>query len=201
MGVDEEFQDKARAELGDLAEAGVVMVGNAFSQVLLLKGEPEEGASDGGAAANADPTDAPPSPDASTAGASALLSGPDGKALRAALGALGYAPEDWVGLSTRDADGYPLVPGTLRLAVVTLDPSTVIALDEPAAAALREAFADELVELQSLEAATLQAGSVVQLLGMRVMALGGFEESLSNPKAKQLMWARLKQLPPLGEPY
>ena len=130
-----------------------------------------------------------------------MLSGPDGKALRAALGALGYAPEDWVGLSTRDADGYPLVPGTLRLAIVTLDPSTVIALDEPAAAALREAFADELVELQSLEAATLQAGYVVQLLGMRVMALGGFEESLSNPKAKQLMWARLKQLPPLGEPY
>lgn len=201
MGVGEEFLDKARAELGDLAEAGVVMAGNAFSQVLLLKGEPEEGASDGGAAANADPIDAPTSPDASTGGASALLSGPDGKALRAALGALGYAPEDWVGLSTRDADGYPLVPGTLRLAIVTLDPSTVIALDEPAAVALREAFADELVELQSLEAATLQAGFVVQLLGMRVMALGGFEESLSNPKAKQLMWARLKQLPPLGEPY
>ena len=42
---------------------------------------------------------------------------------------------------------------------------------------------------------------MVQLLGMRVTALGGFEESLSNPKAKQLMWARLKQLPPLGEPY
>ncbi len=201
MGVGEEFLDKARAELGDLAEAGVVMAGNAFSQVLLLKGEPEEGTSDGGAAANAAPTDASTSPDVSPAGTTALLSGPDGKALRAALGALGYAPEDWVGLSARDADGYPLVPGTLRLAIVTLDPSTVIALDEPAAAALREAFADELVELQSLEAATLQAGYVVQLLGMRVMALGGFEESLSNPKAKQLMWARLKQLPPLGEPY
>lgn len=201
MGVGKEFLDKARAELGDLAEEGVVMAGNAFSQVLLLKGEPEEGASDGGAAANTAPTDASTSPDVSPAGTTALLSGPDGKALRAALGALGYAPEDWAGLSTRDADGYPLVPGTLRLAIVTLDPSTVIALDEPAAAALREAFADELVELQRLEAATLQAGYVVQLLGMRVMALGGFEESLSNPKAKQLMWARLKQLPPLGEPY
>ena len=201
MGVGKEFLDKARAELGDLAEAGVVMAGNAFSQVLLLKGEPEEGASDGGAAANTAPTDASTSPDVSPAGTTALLSGPDGKALRAALGALGYAPEDWAGLSTRDADGYPLVPGTLRLAIVTLDPSTVIALDEPAAAALREAFADELVELQSLEAATLQAGYMVRLLGMCVMALGGFEESLSNPKAKQLMWARLKQLPPLGEPY
>lgn len=195
MGASEEFLDKAKAELGDLAEAGVVMAGNAFSQVLLLKGEPEVDGAARSEAADASAMNSSP------ATAPALLAGPDGKALRAALGALGYAPEDWAGLSTHDADGYPLVPGTLRLAIVTLDPSTVIALDEPAAAALREAFADELVELQSLDAATLAPGYVVQLLGMRVMALGGFEESLSDPKAKQLMWARLKQLPPLGEPY
>lgn len=203
MGASEEFLDKAKAELGDLAEAGVVMAGNAFSQVLLLKGEPEASTEAGAdAAAGAAAGSASEASGATgSAAAPALLSGPDGKALRAALGALGYAPEDWAGLSTRDADGYSLVPGTLRLAIVTLDPSTIIALDEPAAAALREAFADELVELQSLEAATLAPGYVVQLLGMRVMALGGFEASLSDPKAKQLMWARLKQLPPLGEPY
>ena len=40
MGVREEYLEKARAELDDLVSAGVVMVGNAFSQVLLLKGEP-----------------------------------------------------------------------------------------------------------------------------------------------------------------
>ena len=176
MGVREEFLEKEKVELGDLAEAGVVMAGNAFSQALLLKGEPERG-------------------DAK------LLEGPDGAALRAALKALGYAPEDWVGLSTCDAEGYPLVPGTLRLAITTLDPSTVIAIDESAAAALREAYADELVDLEALEAAALMPGVLARILGMRVMNLGGFEESLADPKAKQVMWARLKTLPPEGEPY
>ena len=89
----------------------------------------------------------------------------------------------------------------MRLAIATLDPATVIALDAPAASAICEAFADELVELESLEAATLAPGYVVRLLGMRVLALGGFEQSLADAKAKQVMWARLKQVPPLGEPY
>ena len=60
MGVNDEYVNKAKAELGDLADAGVVMSGNAFSPVLLVKGEPEE------------------------AGVK-LLAGPDGDALRAAL--------------------------------------------------------------------------------------------------------------------
>ena len=93
------------------------------------------------------------------------------------------------------------MPGTLRLAITTLDPSTVIAIDESAAAALREAYADELVDLEALEAATLMPGVLARILGMRVMNLGGFEESLADPKAKQVMWARLKSLPPEGEPY
>ena len=42
MGVSDEYVNKAKAELGDLADAGVVMSGNAFSPVLLVKGEPEE---------------------------------------------------------------------------------------------------------------------------------------------------------------
>ena len=176
MGVSDEYVNKAKAELGDLADAGVVMSGNAFSPVLLVKGEPEESGVK-------------------------LLAGPDGDALRAALGALGYAPEEWAALSVRDAEGFPLVPGTLRLAIATLDPATVIALDAPAASAICEAVADELVELESLEAATLAPGYVVRLLGMRVLALGGFEQSLADAKAKQVMWARLKQVPPLGEPY
>ncbi|WP_293824229.1 hypothetical protein [uncultured Parolsenella sp.] len=181
MDVSGESLEKAKAELGDLAGAGVCMAGNAFSHVLLVKGEPEVADASGNVPA--------------------LLAGPDGVALHKALGALGYAPEDWGALSVRDVDGFPLVPGTLRLAIATLDPSTLIALDEAAAAAIREAFADELVELESFDAAMLTPGAVVRLLGMRVMALGGFEKSLSDPKAKQLMWARLKQLPPEGEPY
>ena len=51
------------------------------------------------------------------------------------------------------------------------------------------------------DAAMLAPGHVVRILGMRVMALGGFEAALADPHAKQVMWARLKQLPPLGEPY
>lgn len=176
MDITEEYYEKCKAEIEHLAAAGVVMAGNAFSQVLLLKGEPEKASAE-------------------------LLSGEDGAALRAALGALGYVPEDWVGLSSVSADGTMLVPGTLRLAIATLDPNTVIALDEPAAAALREAFAEELASLESLEEATLQPGFVARVLGMRFIALGGFEESLSDTKAKQRMWARLKQVPPLGEPY
>lgn len=176
MDVREAHLEKTRAELADLGNLGVVMAGNAFSQVMLVKGEPE---ADGGA----------------------LLSGPDGDALRAALRALGYAPEDWAGLSTNAASGTPLVPQTLRLAITTLDPSTLVALDEPAAAALREAYANELCDLEALEAATLMPGVLTHVLGMRALNLGGFEESLTDPKAKQLMWARLKLLPPLAEPY
>lgn len=176
MDVGEECLEKAKAELGDLTQAGVVLAGNAFSHVLLVKGEAE-------------------------VQGSALLCAADGEALRAALSALGYAPEDWAGLSTRDADGAALSPDTLRLAVTTLDPSTLVALDDQAAAALREAYADELIELENLEAATLMPGVLARILGMRVLNLGGFEASLNDPKAKQLMWARLKLLPPLGEPY
>ena len=49
MDVRQEYLDKARAELGDLAQAGVIMTGNAFSHVLLVKGEPEVPAADGSA--------------------------------------------------------------------------------------------------------------------------------------------------------
>ena len=31
--------------------------------------------------------------------------------------------------------------------------------------------------------------------------LGGFADALADKDQKQLMWRRLKQLPPLGEPY
>lgn len=176
MDIREEYYEKTKAEIERLEAAGVVMTGNAFSQVLLVKGEAEEAGTE-------------------------LLSAPDGVALRSALAALGYAPEDWAGLSAMDANGAPLTPASLRLTIATLDPNTVIILDEPAAAALREAFAEELASLESLEEATLQPGSVAYVLGMRLLALGGFAAALGSQKEKALMWARLKQLLPLGEPY
>lgn len=170
---------KARDELSALAARGVLMAGNAFSQVMLLKGEPSEAERDG----------AP------------LFVGADGKALRAALQALGYAPEDWVGLATWDEGGIPLAPGLLREALCALDPSTVIVCDDAAAALVRDAFADDLVALERIDEAMLAPGTCVRLAGMRVMNLGGFAAALGDGRQKQVMWRRLKQLPPLAEPY
>ncbi len=170
---------KTKAELATLAELGVQLAGNAFSSVMLVKGEP------GRAEEAGEP----------------LLSGPDGKALRAALLALKYSPQDWVALATWDAGGRELSGEVLRLAIVTLDPATLIACDEGAARLVRDAFANDLFELESLEDALLEPGRVVKVAGMRVLNLGGFERALSDDHAKQVMWARLKQLPPLGEPY
>lgn len=175
----ERYVAKATAELEGLARRGVVMCGNAFSQVLLLKGEPGDGEQ----------------------GADGLLSGADGDALRAALQALGYAPEDWVGLAAWDDSGQPLDCALLRESLAALDPATVVVCDEAGADLVRETYADELASLESFEEAMLAEGAVALVLGMRVMGLGGFAASLADDDRKQLMWRRLKQLPPLGEPY
>ncbi len=169
---------KARAEVAELARRGLVMAGHTFSSVLFLKGEPNAGEKDG----------APP------------LSGADGTALRKSLAALGYAPEDWVALACTLGSGEPLDPELARLAITTLDPATVIACDEAAANVLREAYADELASLPDFSCAMLAPGVVAVVLGMRFLNLGGFEAALGNPKQKQIMWARLKRVPSLGEP-
>lgn len=170
---------KAKAEIDALVARGMVMAGNAFSQVLLLKGEPNEVERAGGA----------------------LLGGADGAALHAALRALGYAPEDWIALASWDEGGRQLEAAPLREALCVLDPATVVACDDAAASVLREAYADDLASLERFEEAMLADGEVAQVAGMRMMALGGFEAALADAHEKQVMWRRLKQLPPLGEPY
>ena len=172
--------DKTAAETDSLTARGVVMGGNAFSPVLVAKGEltQEE-------LAGAEP-----------------LSGADGRALRASLAALGYAPEEWAWLLTcRDGGGEPLDAMLVREAVAALDPAILICEDEPAAAAVRNAYADELASLESLDEAMLPAGVVAHVCGMRVLNLGGFADALSDAHQKQVMWARLKRVPPLGEPF
>lgn len=173
------YVEKARAELSALAGRGVRMGGNAFSSVLVMKGRLT---------------------DDELAGATAF-SGEDGRALKASLERLGYPPEDWETLLSCDDAGDPLAPELLREAIAALDPATVIVCDDEAAAAMREAFADELVTIEELPAAMLEPGYIATVRGIRVMALGGFAAALASPQAKQLMWARLKQLPPLGEPF
>ena len=173
------YVEKAKADLASLGQRGVAVGGNAFSSILLLKGEPSDDERAG----------------------KPVLGGADGVALRAALGALGYAPEDWCAMLTVTEDGQAMDPALVREAVCTLDPDTLVACDDGAAQALRDAYADELVSLDDFDAAMLVPGKVVRMLGMRVMALGGFATALSDAHEKQVMWARLKQLPPLGEPY
>lgn len=164
---------KMRAELARLDDAGVQTVGNAFSSVLLAKGKPGPAEEAGGE----------------------LLSGADGKALRAALLKLGYDPQDWAAIDASvDA-------GLFRRAVAALDPNTLVACDEAAAALVRDAFADDLCALSDLKDAVLSPGRVVQVAGMRVLNLGGFEEALSSDRQKQVVWSYLKKIPPLGEPY
>lgn len=170
---------KTTAELDGLAERGVRAGGNAMSPILVAKGERTADE-----AAGAEP-----------------FSGADGAALKASLKALGYAPEDWEWLLTCDDGGGALSAGLLREAVCALDPATLVCCDDAAAAALREAYAEDLTIIESFEEAMLEPGYVVQLCGMRVLNLGGFADALCDPRAKQQMWARLKRVGPLGEPY
>ena len=87
------YVEKTRAELDDLASLGILVVGNAFSSVLLVKGQPGEVERAGGS----------------------LLSGADGTALRAALLKLGYAPEDWCGMACWLKTGEQLSPNSCDL--------------------------------------------------------------------------------------
>ena len=173
--------DKTAAETDALRERGARMGGNAFSAVLLVKGELSKDETDG----------------------AAPFSGADGTALKASLNRLGYAPEDWEWLLSVDDEGAPLDAALLREAICTLDPETLVCCDEAAANLVREAYADELAEMTRLEDALLVPGEVVRVLGMRVLNLGGFAAALASGDAheKQVMWARLKRIAPLGEPF
>lgn len=182
--------DALELELAALTRAGVRICGNALSPVALVKGELNE---------------------AELAGED-LLSGADGTALRAALERLGYAPEEFCavsavagkaepGVDDAIACGEMLPPTLFREAVEALDSEAVILLDEVAAQVMREAYASELAEIEQFDVAMLEPGLVAHVLGRRVLALGGFEASLSDAREKQRMWAYLKLLPPAGAPY
>ena len=180
----------AEQEFAALQGRGVRMAGNAFSPVVLVKGALNEVERTGGV----------------------LLSGEDGTALRAALSAIGWAPEDFCALaSAADAGeegvvpaiepGEALPPELFREALEALDPEAVVLLDSAAADAMREAYADALALIEDFDTAMLKPGLVAHVLGRRVLALDGFEAALTDKHEKQRMWAYLKQLPPLGAPY
>lgn len=180
----------AEQELRGLEARGVRMAGNAFSPVVLVKGELNDAERSG----------------------EPLLSGADGTALRAALGAIGWEPQDLCVLAAvagsgdaAVADGLtagePLPVDLFREALEALDPEAVILLDDAAAGLLRETYADALAIIEDFDTAMLKPGLIAPVLGRRVLALDGFEAALSQPAEKQRMWAYLKQMPPLGAPY
>lgn len=173
----------AEQELASLQARGMVASGNAFSPVLLVKGILNEGELRG----------------------EGLLSGADGTALRSALSAIGWEPQDFCVLSAVSVAGdgagaEPLSTELFREAVEALDPEAVILLDDAAADLMRETYADALAIIEDFDTAMLKPGLVASVLGRRVLALDGFEAALSVPAEKQRMWAYLKQLRPLGAP-
>ncbi len=122
----EAYVGKARAELSSLAARGVRMGGNAFSAVVLAKGElsPEE------------------------RNGAELLSGSDGVALRKSLSRLGYEPEDWCTLFLpAPGSAGALDASVVRETLAALDPATLVCCDDAAAQAVRDAFADNLASL------------------------------------------------------
>lgn len=180
----------AEQELDSLQASGVRMAGNAFSPIVLVKGELNGDESAGGV----------------------LLAGADGTALRSALAAIGWAPEDFCALAAvagpgKDGvvpvavPGEPLSPEPFREALEALDPEAVVLLDDAAADVMREAYADALAIIEDFDTVMLKPGLVAHVLGRRVLALDGFEAALADKAEKQRMWAYLKQLPPLGAPY
>ena len=180
----------AKQELDALAQRGVWMAGNAMSPIVLVKGQLNE----------------------AELGGAGLLSGADGAALRASLSRLGWAPEDFCALAAvtgaaedgvegAPTQGDPIAPELFREAIEALDPEAVVVLDDAAADLMREAYANELADIEDFNTAMLMPGLVAHVLGRRVLALDGFEAALADAAEKQRMWAYLKQLPPLGAPY
>lgn len=173
------YLETMQQETRKLQNEGVTLAGQAFSPLLILKGNLSDAEKDG----------------------AELLSGSDGKALHAALAALGYPPEAWCTAATVQPSGAPISGSLLRLSIASLQPNTLLICDDAAARIVREAYAQELQLLENPAACILEAGELVQVMGVRMLNLGGFADALTNQEQKRIMWARLKQIPPLGTPY
>lgn len=179
--------EAARQELDALCARGVRMEANAFSPIVLIKGDLNEEERAGGA----------------------LLGGADGTALRASCTAIGYAPEDFCALAAVAGEGddpalklgATLPTEVFREALEALDPEAVLLLDATAADLMRETYADALVAIDDFDTAMLKPGLVAHVLGRRVLALDGFEAALGDKREKQRMWAYIKQIGPVGAPY
>ncbi|MFR3451878.1 MAG: hypothetical protein ACLTSX_10380 [Collinsella sp.] len=177
---------------GALKRAGVRMAGNAFSPGRACQRRAQR---------------------CRAAGRSELLSGADGTALRAALGAIGWEPQDLCVLAAVAGSGDEAVAGGLTAGeplpvdlfrrgargarsrgghpVWTMWPPIFCARPMPTPSRSSETSIPPCSSL----------GSLRRFLAAVCSALDGFEAALSQPAEKQRMWAYLKQMPPLGAPY
>ena len=88
----------------------------------------------------------------------------------------------------------------LREAVEALDPEAIVLLDNAAADALRETYADALAIIEDFDTAMLKPGLVAPVLGRRVLALDGFEASLADPAQKAAHVGVPQAVDPAGRP-
>jgi hypothetical protein len=79
----------------------------------------------------------------------------------------------------------------LRAQIETVDPELIIAVDAEAAADIAEAFG----------IAPLPFGTVVPVLGRRIVACDGLEASLTDPARKKRVWSQLRVAAVLGPVY
>lgn len=122
-------------------------------------------------------------------------------ALKASLEHLGYAPEAWATLLTTTKTGDPINPQLVRQAISAFSPDTVLMVNDAAVALVHEAYADELGQLTTDAEKNFSPRVLVRVCGMRMVNLDNFAGALEDPRQKQLRWAAIKQVPPLGEPY
>lgn len=213
----EAYLARTRTEVAELERRGLSLAGSAFPEVLLVKGVPGPAEQAGGAplsgadgaALRAALARLGYAEDAWAALATFVRDGgpaekkaPGAPAEQAGDRAGGAATDD--GRATRPdnrvAGGTVGLRGTgwlpapaedVALAVETLDPELVVALDGAAARALQTAWGLD---------GPLRVGETTRVRGRRALNLGGFETALADPDAKRAMWARLKQVPPLSSP-
>lgn len=122
-------------------------------------------------------------------------------ALKASLEHLGYAPEAWATLLTTTKTGDPINPQLVRQAISAFSPDTVLMVNDAAVTSVREAYTDELGQLTTDAEKNFSPRVLVRVCGMRMVNLDNFAGALEDPRQKQMRWAAIKQVPPLGEPY
>ncbi len=170
-GMRSAYEAKADAELAvaDRLVPGadrVSSAGSSEARVMLVKGLPGPAEESGGPA----------------------LSGADGAAIAKALEALGFDPNDTFSTLSRAEPGSDeqRVVARLQMQIEAVDPVHIVALDETAASDVAAAC--------SIRA--LKPGRPVRAGGRNVLAVAGFEASLSSPEDKKRVWAQLKTLVP-----